>query len=721
MTRMRTRTRTVKALVYGDVDLNLIDGSAVWAQSMVQALSLAGCATRLALKAPVRTGRLVDPLAELDGVSVVRTGRVLSRVQASRALRELDEREPCDLLVLRGRRLVSQVVADGHFDGRIWAYLTDIPQSAAGMSGGAADELGRIADACRHLLCQTEELRCFIEAWVPAACGKCLLYPPSVPAPDFRVPAHDTAGEPVRLVYTGKFAPRWNTLEMTELPGTLAELGIKAELHTVGDKVHDDPHHPEFHDRMTRALRGAPGVVHHGGTPRQEAMRIAADCDLGLGWRHPELDASLELSTKVLEFGTLGLPVVLNRTPAHEALLGADYPLFVPGSGTLAEAAEAVAHAVRSPEDFRRAAGRCREAAAHFSLERAADRLRGHLERAFPDRPAALDGRTRPLRVAVAGHDLKFFTRLLDHFQSLPGLEVRIDHWPSLARHDPDASRELATWADVVVVEWCGPAAVFYSRHKRPGSRLVVRLHRFELYANWPGQLDIDAVDQVICVSPHYARLTRERTGWPEEKITVVPNWVDDRQLDRPKAPDARYRLGMIGIAPSRKRLDLGLDVLEALRARDPRWHLSVKSKMPWEYWWIWNKPEERAHYDAVLRRVQTSPLLDGSVVFDGFGPDVAVWLRRVGFVLSTSDDESFHLSPAEGMASGAVPALLPWPGSDSIYDPRWIHDSPTAMAEAIAATAADGWDASAALARDQLRSSFALDTVRAAWTGLLA
>jgi hypothetical protein len=177
----------------------------------------------------------------------------------------------------------------------------------------------------------------------------------------------------------------------------------------------------------------------------------------------------------------------------------------------------------------------------------------------------------------------------------------------------------------------------------------------------------------------------------------------------------------MIGIAPSRKRLDLGLDVLEALRARDPRWHLSVKSKMPWEYWWIWNKPEERAHYDAVLRRVQTSPLLDGSVVFDGFGPDVAVWLRRVGFVLSTSDDESFHLSPAEGMASGAVPALLPWPGSDSIYDPRWIHDSPTAMAEAIAATAADGWDASAALARDQLRSSFALDTVRAAWTGLLA
>lgn len=73
-----TGTRTVRAMVYGDVDLNLIDGSAVWAQSTVQALARAGCGTRLVLKAPVRTGRLVDPLAQLPGVSVVPTGHVLS-------------------------------------------------------------------------------------------------------------------------------------------------------------------------------------------------------------------------------------------------------------------------------------------------------------------------------------------------------------------------------------------------------------------------------------------------------------------------------------------------------------------------------------------------------------------------------------------------------------------------------------------------------------------
>ncbi|WP_432042132.1 glycosyltransferase [Streptomyces cadmiisoli] len=724
-------SRTLRALVYGDVDLNIIDGSAVWAQSTVQALAGAGCETRLVLKAPVRTGRLIDPLSGLPGVTVVRPhedgllpgpgDRPLSPVQAAQALVRLDEETPCDLLVLRGRRLVTHVVADGHFDGRIWAYLTDIPQSPAEMTEEAGEELERIARAARRLLCQTEELRCFLEAWVPEACGRCVLSPPAVPEPGFPVPEGDRPHDPFRLVYTGKFAPRWNTLPMTRLPSLLAERGIRAELHTVGDKIHEDRSRPEFRPAMARALDGgAPGVEHHGGQPREEAMRIAAGCDLGLGWRDPVLDASLELSTKVLEFGALGLPVVLNRTPVHEALLGADYPLYVPGRAGLDDAVDTVALAVREPGARRLAADRCRRAAARYTLGQATQRWRTQLEQAFPQAPAAVTARPRPLRVGVAGHDLKFLTRLLDHFRALPGLDVRVDAWPALARHDPAESRELAAWADVVIVEWCGPAAVWYSRHKRPDSRLVIRLHRFELDAPWPHDVDIDAVDTVVCVSPYYARRTREVTGWPREKVTVVPNWVDTDQLDRTKAPGARFRLGMIGIAPSRKRLDLGLDVLEALRARDRRWHLRVKSKPPWEYWWIWNKPDERAHYDSVLRRMQTSPLLEGAVVFDGFGADVASWLRRVGHVLSTSDDESFHLAPAEGMASCAVPSLLPWPGADEIYDARWIHRHPEAMAEAIAGLGEEDWLSAGRLARTQARENFSLERVARDWTELL-
>jgi glycosyltransferase involved in cell wall biosynthesis len=724
---------TTRALVYGDIDLNLIDGSAIWLQSVTLALARAGCAVTLVLKAPVRTSRLIAPLLAEPGVTVRRPaeehlieGRGPVRAMAAPALlARLDAELPRDLVVLRGRAVTSAAAKSEAFAGRLWPYLTDVPQSVPKLAPEAADELAMIASASRYLLCQTEELRCFLEGSIPAACGKCVLLPPML-ADILAARGADAAGTPLRLVYTGKFAPRWNTLEMTELPGLLAARGIAAELHMAGDKIHDDA--TGYQQRMRAALDG-PGVTWHGGHSREEAMRLAASCDIGLGWRHPELDASLELSTKVLEFGALGLPVILNRTPMHEALLGADYPLF---AASLADVAAAAAAAAADPARYRLAADRTGLASGQFTLDRAAERLRGYLARAVPARPTGVSrsagtddtagsGPSPRLRVAVAGHDLKFFTPLLDYLRLQPDLEVRLDQWAALGKHDPAYSRELAAWADVVVCEWCGPNAVWYSRHKRRSSRLLVRLHRFELESPYPAQVKIGAVNQVICVSKHYARLCRERAGWPEAKVATISNALDVSQLDRPKLDGARFHLGLVGMVPSRKRLDLALDVLEEVRREDDRYLLFIKSGMPWEHWWVWQNPAERQHYADALRRVQRSPLLRGAVVFDDAGPDVAAWLRRIGFVLSTSDDESFHVAPAEGMASRAVPVLRHWPGAETIYQMRWVHRGPAQMAAAILAFGDEtARRAAGDEAHAQAAAAFGLNRVCEAWHGLL-
>ncbi|HZB32201.1 MAG TPA: glycosyltransferase [Streptosporangiaceae bacterium] len=706
---------------------------------MVQALVRAGCAVTLVLKAPVRTDRLVGPLAELDGVTVrkphleglTEPDRSMSARQAVGVLTAVDAEEPYDLIVVRGRQL-AHLLAHSPLAGRLWTYLTDVPQSAAEFTGPRRGELKRIAQASRFLLCQTEELRCFLEGAVPATAGKCVLFPPVVVLPDGMAtpaapphPGGTVPAAPLKLVYTGKFAPRWNTYEMTGLPRRLAAAGIAAELHMIGDKIHKDPLDPAFTKRMRTALETTRGVIWHGGHPRAEAMRLSAECDIALSWRDADLDTSLELSTKVLECGALGVPVVLNRTPMHERLLGADYPLF---AATEDDVVDVLAAAGADPETYALARERCLAAAADFTLDAAADRLTRYLRRAFPatwHETAATTATTEStaprLKVVVAGHDLKFFSALLDYLKSRSDMEVRVDHWAALKVHDPQRSEELLNWADVVVCEWCGPNALWYAKHKRPGQRLVVRLHRFELYAAWPARLDIDAVDAVICVSPHYAELTRKLTGWPESKIVVVPNWVDIDQLHRPKLEGARHHVGFIGMAPSRKRFDVALDVLEELRRDDPRFTLFVKSKLPWDYWWIWQKDEERVHYEEVFRRVRRSPALAGAVVFDPYGRDVGAWLRRIGFMLSTSDDESFHLAPAEAMASGAVPALLNWPGAETIYDQHWIHANPGAMAASIAATVREGrWDDERGLAHAQVKDAYSLDKVCALFTGLL-
>ena len=79
-------------------------------------------------------------------------------------------------------------------------------------------------------------------------------------------------------------------------------------------------------------------------------------------------------------------------------------------------------------------------------------------------------------------------------------------------RAAPGPPRRTAP-ADVVVCEWAGPNAVWYARHKRPGQRLVVRLHMFELRGGWLSALETEAVDRLVTVSDLYRDLVREHLG----------------------------------------------------------------------------------------------------------------------------------------------------------------------------------------------------------------
>ena len=78
-----------------------------------------------------------------------------------------------------------------------------------------------------------------------------------------------------------------------------------------------------------------------------------------------------------------------------------------------------------------------------------------------------------PPRVVVDLEKLRNETRI--------HLEHQYLDWEALSVHDVSTSESMAAWADVVICEWAGPNAVWYSRNKRPGQRLIVRLHRFEL------------------------------------------------------------------------------------------------------------------------------------------------------------------------------------------------------------------------------------------------
>ena len=135
------------------------------------------------------------------------------------------------------------------------------------------------------MFAQTEAARSYLESICTAAPGKVLLLPPMVPDRFFEggafgsewpaelgtVPGKvGTNDRPLRLVYSGKLANDWRVEEMLDLPHSLHEKGIVAELEILGDKFQLDRSNPgwveRIQDKMLAVQHGSyPGVRWRGG------------------------------------------------------------------------------------------------------------------------------------------------------------------------------------------------------------------------------------------------------------------------------------------------------------------------------------------------------------------------------------------------------------------------------------------------------------------------
>ena len=268
----------------------------------------------------------------------------------------------------------------------------------------------------------------------------------------------------------------------------------------------------------------------------------------------------------------------------------------------------------------------------------------------------------------VASHDLKFMGELMDFLTSNRSFEVRQDEWTTLHSHDEEHSRQLAEWADVVFCEWAGPSLAWYSNNLPSNTRLLSRLHRFEVNGPWMTKVQWSQVEKLVFVSDWVRQQAIERFGLDVSKTVVIPNTIDLLDFDRPKSKNARFTLGLVGMVPFLKRPDRALDILEELIKADDRYTLRIKGRMPWEYPHIWSDPVEKQLYLDFFERVAQNEGLSEHVAFDGFGADIASWYRGVGFILSPSEMESFHLAPAEGMASRAIPVFWEREGVHEVF-----------------------------------------------------
>jgi glycosyltransferase involved in cell wall biosynthesis len=700
-----------RVAVYGEIDLNLVDGSAVWVHSICQVLAASAPGTEVTLllrrsMAPERRFLLAE-LEANPAVHLVDPGRP-GRLQPDDALdllAELDaERGPFDLVLLRGAAVLAAAAGRKEFEGRLWPYVIG--------DGLPSEQLRALMRRSHRVLCQTEAVAEELRAIEPRAGRSLLVLPPMIPATDVPPAAGEGEGT-LRLVYAGKLAPEYCWLETVEAFAALrAERPDPVELVVIGDKIHRPPEQPLFHDEALRTLRETEGLRWQGAVPRHEVHELLAGCDLALSVRDPGVEGSREISTKVLEYGAAGLPVVLSRAPVYERLLGDDYPLFVdaPGDAPALLVGPALDPAVRAA-----AAAACHAASRDFTFPRVGARLAADLPPPSPRRRAP--GRSGA-RVLVAGHDFKFLAPIRSAVSSA-GAELAEDPWDNHSEHSESASRAALAPADVVLCEWCLGNAAWYSRNVADEQRLVVRLHRMEIETGHPGRVDMDRVDSVAFVAEHVLEQAVARFGWDRERLRVIPNAIDCARLRRPKSEDARFTLALIGYVPQLKRFDRALDVLEELRRREPRFRLVVVGRPPSDFGWVVKREEEVAAFRRSYARIQESDLLRGSVELLPFTVDLPSLFERVGWILSTSDFEGHQVTLAEGAASGAVPVVLDRDGIADQYPGRWIHATPAEAAAAVAASPAEQLDAERTAAATHA-ARWSLDRIRPLWLDAL-
>ncbi|WP_413365683.1 glycosyltransferase family 4 protein [Lysinibacillus sp. 3P01SB] len=309
-------------------------------------------------------------------------------------------------------------------------------------------------------------------------------------------------------------------------------------------------------------------------------------------------------------------------------------------------------------------------------------------------------------KIAFIGHDLKFINHIIDYFDAHSEYEVKKDEWQGHEAHSEARSLEIVEWADILFCEWGLGNVIWYQERKKEHQKLIVRLHRFEMDTKYVKMFDYTKIDMCIAISPYIFEEFYRVAKVPREKMKVIFNAVDTERFNKPKKAKAGFHLGIIGYVPKLKRLDRAIDIFEKLYAKDPRYKLFIKGKHPKDFGWVWDNTEQREYYEAIFKRIDKSNYKK-NVVFEGWG-DVAEWLQNIGYVLSVSDYESFHMAPIEGMASGALPVVLRREGVNTIFPQQFIVETHDEAVESILQTQLADVD----MLKDFVSSNYGLEVV---------
>lgn len=682
--------RKLSILLYGDIDLNFMDGSAVWLISMAQMLTInPNVEVDLLLKANEKNKHLIQSVKKIPNINCIPASEAMNSnssnrltvTEAVKFMRSLEKRKKYNLVIVRGFELVLEVMKYEEFKDITVPYLTDFKHDERSTKK-ERENLKKVYHHFNFMFLQTNETKRALKKLINVTGDKIRILTPMIPEP---IKQPDFRNKHYRLIYSGKFHKDWYTEEIIKASKKLTLLDNRIQTKFVGDKFQDVLREKENQIRIKRELEETESIDWVGAVSREKCQELIESSDIGISWRSAFLDNdnSVELSSKLLEYGRLGKPAIVRRTKMHEELLGKDYELFV---DTEEEVIDKVLNIFQNEDLYYEAAQKIYNASLQYTFRAVYERLSDFF----------WSFKKEPIKIVFAGHDLKFAQMIINYFENLEEFEVKIDKFSSHEKHDVNYSRECVDWADIIFCEWGLGNVVWYSNNKKENQILITRLHFQEKDLKFLRMVDFKKVDKFIVITPYMLEEFHRIFKIPKHQLNYLDNLIDAKQLNLPKTNDSQFNIGICGVLPARKRLDIAIDLFEALWEKDHRYKLFIKGKRPEEVSWLMARKSERSYYESVMDRIEKAPWKK-NVQFDGHGSDIPEWLQKIGYLVSPSDYEGSHVAVSEAIASGAIPIIRNWKGANTVYSEKYIVSSLDLALEKVVNS---DWSEEAVLAR---------------------
>lgn len=225
---------------------------------------------------------------------------------------------------------------------------------------------------------------------------------------------------------------------------------------------------------------------------------------------------------------------------------------------------------------------------------------------------------------------------------------------------------EEMKWADICWFEWCDELIAYGSNHKLAlNKKIVCRLHRYEVFTDYPKNVNWNNVDKLIVVTEHLKGLLKQQMPSIDKQVDIVTinNGVDINKY-KFKERKPGFNIAYIGYIHSRKNPVMLLQIINKLVKKDKRYKLYVAG-------------EFQDYLVEMYWKYQIDKMnLQNNVIFEGWQKNIDKWVANKNYIISTSIHESFGYGIAEAMSRGIKPIIHDFICSEEIWDKKYLFNT---------------------------------------------